>query len=183
MKRTLLITALLSSFAFTACKNDKKTDTSDSESTLSEKEMTSEEESTTIIKNMDLAFKTDENNQLAMVYFDLKNALVKADAKSATEAAELMMKNLQEKNQLRLAEEIAKNEGDIEVQRRAFYKLSDLLAPVFSRNITSGKLYKQYCPMAFNNEGAFWFSQEKEIMNPYFGDKMLHCGSIKETIE
>ena len=37
--------------------------------------------------------------------------------------------------------------------------------------------------MAFNNEGGFWFSEEKEIMNPYFGDKMLHCGSIQKTIK
>jgi len=42
------------------------------------------------------------------------------------------------------------------------------------------KLYRQYCPMAFQNKGAYWLSSEKKIMNPYFGDKMLHCGVVKE---
>jgi hypothetical protein len=36
--------------------------------------------------------------------------------------------------------------------------------------------------MAFNNEGAYWLSAEKEVNNPYFGDKMLHCGSVKEEL-
>jgi hypothetical protein len=25
-------------------------------------------------------------------------------------------------------------------------------------------------------------SAEKEVNNPYFGDMMLHCGSVKETL-
>ncbi|WP_143960583.1 DUF3347 domain-containing protein [Litoribacter populi] len=40
----------------------------------------------------------------------------------------------------------------------------------------------QYCPMAFDDQGAYWVSDVKEIRNPYFGDKMLKCGSVKESI-
>ncbi|MFY0593941.1 MAG: DUF3347 domain-containing protein [Roseivirga sp.] len=36
--------------------------------------------------------------------------------------------------------------------------------------------------MAFNNKGAFWLATEKEINNLYFGNLMLHCGSVQETI-
>ena len=43
-------------------------------------------------------------------------------------------------------------------------------------------LYKQYCPMAFNDQGAYWLSKEEEVFNPYFGDLMLHCGYVQETI-
>jgi hypothetical protein len=46
-----------------------------------------------------------------------------------------------------------------------------------------GSVYVAYCPMANNNEGANWLSNDKEIKNPYFGDKMLRCGSVKETIQ
>ncbi|MBA4058359.1 MAG: hypothetical protein C0490_26815, partial [Marivirga sp.] len=49
--------------------------------------------------------------------------------------------------------------------------------------LSMGILYLEYCPMANNNEGAYWLSNEKEIKNPYFGDKMLKCGSVKETIQ
>ncbi len=48
--------------------------------------------------------------------------------------------------------------------------------------ISGGTAYYQYCPMALDNNGAHWFSDTKEIRNPYFGDKMLKCGSVKETI-
>ncbi len=43
--------------------------------------------------------------------------------------------------------------------------------------------YYQYCPMANNDQGAYWFSAEKEIRNPYFGDMMLSCGETRETLK
>lgn len=43
--------------------------------------------------------------------------------------------------------------------------------------------YIQHCPMADNNSGADWLSLDKEIKNPYFGDKMLKCGKTTETIK
>jgi hypothetical protein len=49
--------------------------------------------------------------------------------------------------------------------------------------LSAGALYLEYCPMANGNEGAYWLSNEKQIKNPYFGDKMLKCGSVKETIQ
>lgn len=49
--------------------------------------------------------------------------------------------------------------------------------------LNQGTAYYQYCPMANGDEGAYWFSKEKEIKNPYFGDEMLKCGETKETLE
>ena len=43
-------------------------------------------------------------------------------------------------------------------------------------------LYVEHCPMALNNEGANWLSDEPLIRNPYFGDAMLTCGSVVDTI-
>jgi len=37
--------------------------------------------------------------------------------------------------------------------------------------------------MADNNNGAFWLSLEKEIRNPYYGEAMLKCGEVSQTIE
>ena len=36
--------------------------------------------------------------------------------------------------------------------------------------------------MAFNNRGADWLSNEAQIRNPYFGDKMMKCGSVTGKI-
>ena len=49
--------------------------------------------------------------------------------------------------------------------------------------LSNGEVYVQYCPMAFNDKGASWISSSKEIRNPYFGDKMMNCGEVKETIQ
>ena len=43
-------------------------------------------------------------------------------------------------------------------------------------------LFIQYCPMAFGNQGATWLSAEGSVMNPYFGDEMLTCGVVRETL-
>lgn len=41
--------------------------------------------------------------------------------------------------------------------------------------------YESYCPMAFNNKGAYWLAKDKQINNPFFGAKMLSCGEVKGT--
>lgn len=43
-------------------------------------------------------------------------------------------------------------------------------------------IYHQYCPMAFNDKGAYWMSDMEEIKNPYFGNKMLECGEIADVL-
>jgi hypothetical protein len=47
---------------------------------------------------------------------------------------------------------------------------------------TEKTLYKDFCPMANNNKGAYWLSEVKDIKNPYFGSKMLKCGNVREQI-
>jgi hypothetical protein len=36
--------------------------------------------------------------------------------------------------------------------------------------------------MAADGKGASWLSDKREVRNPYYGDKMLTCGSVKESI-
>lgn len=45
-----------------------------------------------------------------------------------------------------------------------------------------GSLYLMHCPMAFEDHGADWLQNTKEIKNPYFGEAMLGCGETKGTI-
>ncbi len=40
-------------------------------------------------------------------------------------------------------------------------------------------IFVQYCPMA---KGS-WMSNEKQIVNPYYGKSMLDCGSVKSEIK
>jgi Cu(I)/Ag(I) efflux system membrane fusion protein len=73
--------------------------------------------------------------------------------------------------------------GNIEAKRAPFEtvsnKMFDLLRIV---QYKGSKVYQQYCPMAFDDKGATWLSADTEIMNPYFGKKMLHCGEIQDSL-
>ena len=73
---------------------------------------------------------------------------------------------------------------DIEEQRRSFSTLSDnLYKSIRAFGLGGKEAYYEYCPMAFNNEGAYWLSDEEKIRNPYFGEKMLTCGTVKEKLK
>ncbi len=81
--------------------------------------------------------------------------------------------------------DIIKDSNDSEIQRLQFINLSKALInslESFGANSES-PLYVQYCPMANDNTGARWISQDEEVINPYFGDAMLNCGSLESVIE
>jgi len=75
-------------------------------------------------------------------------------------------------------------EPTLEEKRKSFQMISDNMYDLvrtvhFDREI----VYHQFCPMAFNDAGAFWLSSSADIKNPYFGKKMLTCGEVKDSID
>lgn len=73
---------------------------------------------------------------------------------------------------------------DIEAQRKAFSNLSEnLYKGIKAYGMTGPEAFYQFCPMAFDNEGAYWLSDDKKIRNPYFGEKMLACGEVREVLK
>lgn len=72
---------------------------------------------------------------------------------------------------------------DIEEAREAFRHLSDELIKAVQQFGIEGVIYHQYCPMAFDDEGANWLSNEEQIQNPYLPETMLMCGEVIERIE
>jgi membrane fusion protein, copper/silver efflux system len=61
--------------------------------------------------------------------------------------------------------------------------LSDELIKAVHLFGVEGVVYHQYCPMAFDDEGANWLSTEEQIQNPYLPETMLMCGEVIERIE
>lgn len=72
---------------------------------------------------------------------------------------------------------------NIKTQRNHFKHLSSHFINAIQLFGINEKVYVEFCPMADNNKGAYWLSQEEKIRNPYFGDAMLKCGEVKQTIE
>lgn len=134
-----------------------------------------------------VAIKDDKLNAVYQHYIHLSTALVNGDmteAKVAASAIELGAKELTAGTALAgLASKIGAA-ADIEAQRTLFSDLSnDFIARVKASGLTSGEVYVEYCPMALNDKGASWLSNQKDIKNPYFGESMLTCGEVKETIK
>jgi hypothetical protein len=140
--------------------------------------------STTSTEAQTPAKAANENLKTVLTgYFELKDALVGDDAaKAKVAAAALATSTGTYANALNESLNLIASTDDIEAQRTAFETLSINLYDAAKNGGAGITIYKQYCPMAFDDKGAFWLSSEKQVLNPYFGASMLRCGSVKETI-
>ena len=76
------------------------------------------------------------------------------------------------------------NAMDIAEARKPFKPLSEHMIQLARAFKPFEKLlYIQHCPMADDFKGADWLSTEENIMNPYYGESMLACGEITDTIQ
>ena len=68
---------------------------------------------------------------------------------------------------------------DLAKQRKLFAQLT---APMLQLAEAAGEgtIYLDHCPMY--EGGADWLSRDKAIKNPFYGNMMLTCGSVKSTI-
>ena len=119
-------------------------------------------------------------------YIQLKTALVNTNAEKASQEASNLMTAFANVGVENVALQAAQNiveSNDIKEQRTAFVAVTTEVEKMMEDALSSGTIYKQYCPMAFNNKGAYWLSESEDIMNPYFGDKMLKCGRVDAEIQ
>jgi len=140
-----------------------------------------------VVSPANVTFKDATLGKAYDQYIQLKDVLVASNTDEAKKGASQLLSTLKElKNANAVVKAATKMEeaSDLAEQRLAFSPLSDEMAKlVKGGKLSSGSLYLEYCPMANDNTGAYWLSNEKEIKNPYFGKMMLRCGSVKETIQ
>jgi|TARA_E500000318_G_scaffold111962_1_gene132956 hypothetical protein len=208
MKRTNVATGILAmaiiALMATSCK-DKNKEQENQEGHNTEQmddsghmDGTMEDHSQMEQDNMNQGGMAMMSSEVVADYLTLKNALVSDDKDGAATAGEKLESSLKDfdtskfsdEQQAELtdiiedatehAEHIAKS--DIGHQREHFDILSkdviDLLAIAGSERT----LYQAYCPMYNDNKGAQWLSATEEIKNPYYGSKMMTCGSVQKQI-
>ena len=153
------------------------------------------------VKETPTAFK-QQLADLLSAYLKMKNAFVLTDAQMAEKEA-VNVQNALEKVDMKLLKGdahlawmeilnplkenlmgIIQMDG-VEMKRSHFSVVSNQLTRALEQfgTVGSDNLYLEFCPMAFDDEGAFWISEQKEIRNPYFGDKMMKCGVVKKEYE
>jgi hypothetical protein len=146
-----------------------------------------EEQSTVTVATTPVKLKDEKVNNVYQHYVHLTTALVNGDsaeAKNAGAAIEAGAKALTGAESITASAQKIAQSSSLEDQREQYIGLSTaVIALVRSTGVSSGELYVDYCPMANNEKGASWLSSNKDIKNPYFGDEMLTCGEVKETIK
>ncbi|MDC3379350.1 DUF3347 domain-containing protein, partial [Planctomycetota bacterium] len=72
----------------------------------------------------------------------------------------------------------------IEAQRTAFSPLSNALVAVLARFGHGGErsVRRFHCPMALGGRGADWLQEDERTLNPYYGSRMLRCGSEQDVL-
>jgi len=139
-------------------------------------------------------------NKVLNAYIQLKDALVKSDGTNSSSASKTLLTAIQEVNMSELntethtqwmkvvndlkedAEHISETK-EITHQRDHFMSLSKNLYLVIKVSKSETPIYYQFCPMANKGKGANWLSLENKIKNPYYGNQMLTCGKVVETIQ
>lgn len=141
--------------------------------------------------------QNSQTQSLLTSYYDIKNALVNADATAtASKAAEFSktlgiidMKSMPEadmkifmglQDKLSFDAKHISESKDIVHQREHFANFSTNLFKLAKVvKLSKEPIYYVYCPM----KKSYWLSDNAAIKNPYFGKQMMTCGTVKETIK
>lgn len=142
------------------------------------------------------AQNTTSKDAVLIAYYGVKNALISGDASStATKAKDLLAAiaafpadqlsaankttwaNYAPKLQFN-ARHISEN-GNIAHQREHFASLSEnMFATLKALKFNTDVVYRAYCPM----KKSYWLSEYSAIKNPYYGNEMLTCGEVKQSL-
>jgi hypothetical protein len=148
---------------------------------------------------------TQSYNELIAAYTSLKDALVASDTAKASAAARQLAiasdslkineiqgdtSNVIKPTAVTYTSMITSSakglagESSLSEMRKEFEMIADNLWQLTRVVRYDGqKLFWQYCPMAFNNRGAYWISSERQVRNPYFGNEMLECGKVADSLD
>ncbi|WP_397445636.1 efflux RND transporter periplasmic adaptor subunit [Polaribacter sp. R77954] len=155
-------------------------------------------------KNERIEVSEDFQNQLKTVfneYIKLKDALVKEETNKSISASKKLLENISKVDmnllkdnkthtdwmslvkEIKISTTSISKASNIEEQRSHFKNLSLNLIKAIQIFGINTKVFVEFCPMANSNKGAYWLSKEEKVINPYYGDKMLTCGEVKQVIE
>jgi hypothetical protein len=136
-------------------------------------------------------------NTVLTGYYNVKDALVKSDSKSAAAASASLLTSITNvdrsaipaKDQVaftKLQDKLAydarhiSESSDIHHQREHFTSLSaNMVTLAKQTHLALQPIYEDYCPM----KKTYWLTSDTAIQNPYYGPTMPDCGRIAATLK
>ncbi|CAN5318699.1 hypothetical protein BH11BAC5_BH11BAC5_36810 [soil metagenome] len=205
MKNTIIFSLAIAAITIVSCNSNNQTakeDVSipnhDSMMPIQDNKMMDEN-----VKMVSVTFPTIDvgvstyMKSLLQNYLGIKNALIDGNSdKSASSSAAMYEamkgfdKSLLTAGQKKVYDDIESDlkehaehisKSKIDHQREHFTMMSkDMydMAKAFGAGMT---LYHDHCPMF--KDGSMWLSESKTIRNPYYGEKMIDCGSVREMFK
>ncbi len=185
--KTIILSLVTISVLLTACNsatdkklansNQTKTETTDQNISVSKYPMTEVIDGYLKLKN---ALTKDNDKDAAAAATELIKAFESLDKKLLNPEQTKALADIEE-DAREHAEHIASNSGNIVHQREHYETLSQEIYEL-AKSGSGQKLYYTNCPMYNNNKGGNWLSETKEVSNPYLGQAMLSCGTVKEEL-
>jgi len=208
LKLTTGILAIAIALTITSCKGEKKEHSNEDGNTEMKHDNHDNSDghhdkdtSATSNNKRDIAASSQKNTATTPIidaYIEIKNGLVADDNKATANGGTALVVAFTKFDMSKLTDETHKEymeimesakehaehivKSDIAHQREHFEVLSTDVNDLITLLGTEKTLYHDFCPMANNNKGAYWLSEVEDIKNPYFGAKMMTCGSIKKQI-
>jgi len=196
MKKSALFSVLFLMVVFMSCQNKQKAPKVKEAKPVVAKIVAVEP----LIKELDSVFKT-QITAIYTAYNNLKDTLVASDSTAATSAAKGVLTALNKGDRGLLKRPAAHNiwmtekpllkehlkelikSTTLSQQRQVFLAVSKSMISLVESFGVNQKVMIQFCPMADGFKGGYWLSLDPKIKNPYFGSKMLTCGSTKRIIK
>lgn len=196
----LMVLAILM-FVVTSCRDNKEEDDHEmgqDDMEMEHDDMEMNDSSMNSSDNLAMDQNKSASDAIIVNYLELKNALVADNTEAAASSGKKIVSAFKAFDVAKYSEEDQKELNDIIVdaiehaehiaesamdhQREHFEILSKDVADLVVITGTSKKLYQVYCPMFNDGKGAIWLSEFKEIKNPYYGSKMLTCGTVQNEM-
>jgi len=196
MKRNILLAVLVTLGVFTSCQNKKETPKVKEAKPVAAKIVEVEP----LMKDINPAFKA-QIITIFTAYNSIKDALVASDSVASVTAAKATLTAL-DKGDMGLLKRAASHSiwmtdkpllkkqlnklvksKTLAQQRQVFLEVSKNMIHLVEGFGVNQKVMVQFCPMADDFKGGFWLSTDTAIKNPYYGSKMLTCGSTKRIIK
>ncbi|MBD3217424.1 MAG: efflux RND transporter periplasmic adaptor subunit [candidate division Zixibacteria bacterium] len=134
-------------------------------------------------------------------YFEVQMALASDDQSAANQAYGELKESIGNVNMglfkdrahtkwMQFSDEISKHAGagakseSIEESRDAFFGLSNTMIEMQETfgHASRQNYFLTFCPMARDDQGAYWLQTVDTVYNSFYGAMMLRCGEIKETL-
>ncbi|HPG10771.1 MAG TPA: DUF3347 domain-containing protein [Chitinophagaceae bacterium] len=205
MKKTILIVSAIAAITFAACNSNNST--KDNNMGMNHDSMPMPmKDNTGMDNNVKMVTTTFSSVDPAVAsyiktlvtdYLGVKNALVNSNETEAATASGNMYaamksfdKSLLTADQKKVYDDIESDlkehaehisKSKIDHQREHFATMSKDMYDMVKAFGAGMTLYHDHCPMY--SDGSMWLSETKEIKNPFYGDKMMTCGSVEEMMK